>query len=553
MGKALPVGVDDFKTVREKYYFVDKTFFIKELIEGHSQVTLITRPRRFGKTLAISMLKYFFDINNAQSNKKLFNELAIDRAEYMVKQGKYPVIFLTLKDCKYNDWQGCYASLKDKIADLYDQYGYLLQSNQITVREKNTVNAILNNEAGEEIYAKSLALLTKLLYKYHGIKPIILIDEYDVPIQYAWEYDYYEQAISFMKVWLADGLKGNIDLEFAVLTGVLRVAKESIFSDLNNLEVSSIVTGAYQDVFGFNQSEIEQIAKDYDAIEKIAEIKAWYNGYIFGNSEIYNPWSVVNYFKFNCDPQAYWVNTSGNGVLKQLLKHTDAEQIKNLLTLLEGNSIIASIREGVIYTDIYKDQDALYTMLVTTGYLKIVEQIRSDGISILCRLAIPNQEVKAVYRFEVLDKVRKELAVSDLMMMMEYLLSGNSAKFMVMFNKYLLLTVSTYDTANKESFYHGLMLGMVALLMPEYNVKSNRESGYGRFDLAIFPKDKTKTGVVMEFKVAANEDDLNRQAKQAVAQIHEKNYLAEFNSQGIENVQCYGIAFCGKKMKLIQG
>lgn len=554
MKKVMPIGIDDFKKVRDGYYFVDKTFFIKSLVEPHSDVILCTRPRRFGKTLMMSMVKYFFDIKNAVENRKLFTGLAIEIAgdDYMSKQGKYPVIFLTMKELKNAMWQATYEDIKSLIEDIYAQFDYLLESDRLTLREKKEIGCIINGGAEDTIYRKSLKNLTVYLYKHHGIKPILLIDEYDVPIQYGFEHGYYEDAIAFMKVWLDGALKGNVNLEFALLTGVLRIAKESIFSDLNNLDVCSLMVEKYNDVFGFTMHEVEMIAKNFQAENKLAEMKEWYDGYNFSGREIYNPWSILKYIDAKFTPQAYWVNTSGNGIIKQLLKNANHAQSENLLLLLSGKTITASIREGIIYTDMYNDQDALYTLLMTTGYLKIVEQKSTDGLTTLCSLAIPNREIRAVYRYEVLDKMRQGLPASNLLMMMENLLAGNVAEFSEMLSQYLMVMVSTYDTASKESFYHGFMLGMVALLVPTYSVKSNRESGYGRFDLAMFPQDKTKNGVIMEFKTASSEAELERQAQLALAQIEEKNYLADFKEQGIKIVQRYGIAFWGKHVKLIR-
>lgn len=555
MKKSMPIGIDDFKEVREKNYFVDKTFFIQDLIDGHSKVTLITRPRRFGKTLIMSMLKYYFGIENAAEHKKLFEGLAVGNsdAHYMQEQGKYPVVFITLKGIKAAAWDESYKLMKRVIQAEYMKHRYLLHSEKIGKEEKTYIEEILSLQGESDAYKVSLGNLTSYLHQYYGVKPILLIDEYDVPMQCGWENGYYDEAVFFMKEWLNYGLKTNTSLEFSVVTGVMRIAKESIFSDLNNLDVCSLMAKKYNDVFGFTQKEIELMIKTFEAENKLDEIKEWYNGYNFNGVELYNPWAVAKYIDAGCIPEAYWVNTSSNGIVGELLRNTGTVQQRNLIALLEGKTITASICEGVIYSDIYKDKDALYTMLMTTGYLKVAERKSTDGFNTLCKLAIPNREIRAIYRFEVLDKMRHGLATSDLLMMMENLLEGNTEEFAEALRQYLLEMASVYDTANKESFYHGFMLGMVALLVPTYRVESNRESGYGRFDLAIFPRDTAKNGVIMEFKVTDRVEVLENAAQEAVKQIKEKEYVTEFEKRGIQQVLKYGIAFCGKQLKMVQG
>ena len=552
MKRPMAIGIDDFKEVRESYYFVDKTFFLKELIGGRSKVTLCTRPRRFGKTLTLSMVKYFFDCENAKENRKLFEGLEIAQAgdTYMAEQGKYPVVFLTLKDCKYDNWEIGYRGLKAKIEEIYDSFGYLSNSEQLTARDRKNFCEIIEGTASAEMYMKSLYLLTDALYRHHGVKPILLIDEYDVPIQYGFEYGYYDKIINFMKVWLDGGLKGNTSLEFAILTGVLRIAKESIFSGLNNLYVDSVLSKKYGNVFGFTQAEIERIAKDYEVEDKIVEIKEWYDGYHFGKTEIYNPWSVINYFYEECEPIAYWINTSDNGIIRDLLNMATIEMRAELTELFKGKLLETTINEGLVYDEVYKRKDALYTMLLTTGYLTIAKQDRI-GNQIIYGLKIPNLEIKTVYENKIMDYLADEMAIEDSIFMMRDLIRGDSENFARRMNQMLIKMMSYYDAKkqDKEGFYHGLMLGLTAILGNSYRIKSNRESGYGRFDLAIFPKDKTKTGVIMEFKTAETEAKLEETAQQALMQIEAKEYAAEFDEEKVA-VQKYGIAFCGKKVTL---
>ena len=550
--KPMPIGIDDFKEVKEGYYFVDKTFFLKQLIDGHSKVTLCTRPRRFGKTLTLSMVKYYFDRENGESNRHLFNGLMIEKAgeKYLKEQGKYPVIFLTLKECKYTYWDSAYRGLKLKIEEICDSLGYLLDSDKLTDRDKVIFKEIITGKASEEVYMKSLQILTNYLYKHHGKKPILLIDEYDVPIQYGFEHGYYKEIIGFMKVWLDGGLKGNTALEFAVLTGVLRVAKESIFSDLNNLEVNSIVRGDYADVFGFTEEEVRKIAEDYGKPDKIEELKKWYDGYHFGRTEIYNPWSVINYFRYGCEAGTYWLNTSGNMIIRDLLDLADLEMREELTDLFRGKPLETTINEGLVYDEIYKRKDALYTMLLTTGYLTIAEESKI-GSRMIYSLRIPNLEIKTVYESKIMEYLAEEMGIEDSIFLMRDLIRGEGESFAKRLNKMLAKMMSYYDSKkqDKEGFYHGLMLGLTALLSSSYQVKSNRESGYGRFDLAIIPKDKSKTGVIMEFKTAEKEEKLEEAARIALEQIKRKEYMSEF--EGIKLMQIYGIAFCGKKVKLI--
>lgn len=550
----MPIGVDNFFDIRSKhYYFVDKTDFIRQLIDGHSAVTLITRPRRFGKTLTLSMLEYFFSIEKEAQSRHLFDGLAIEGAgpAYMAHRGQYPVLFLSLKDLKDLTWPQMLQSLSSWISYWFIDHEYLAESPAVNPDLRRRFLALKQQGAGQNEMQLALALLVKMMHQHFGKPVILLIDEYDAPIQQAWEHGFYTECIAFMKQFLGSVLKGNRDLDFAVLTGVLRVAKESIFSDLNNLDVCSVMDVAYRNVIGFTPQEVAQMAEDLSMTAALPALKAWYDGYLFGGAEIYNPWSIVNFFRHG-DVGDYWVNTSGNGIIREMLRHVTAETETDLLSLLQGRHVTALIREGVIYEDIGRDTDALYTMLLTTGYLTVVSRKRGIG-GIRCELVIPNREVQDVYRFEILDKMRGRFSVSRLETMFDDLLSGNGKALSELLGGYLRDLVSVYDTANKESFYHGFVLGMTALFVSDYIIESNRESGYGCFDLAIIPKDVSKAGVIMEFKVAASEADMAAKAKEALQQIEEREYVTEFRQRGIQRVWKYGIAFCGKKILAFQG
>ena len=549
---SMPVGLDNFREmITREYYFVDKTKFIKELLDSNAMVTLITRPRRFGKTLAMRMLQEFFDINAA--GRDTFKGLNISRAgeKYMQHRGKYPVIFLQLKNVAAGDFEKSFAFLKAIIARLYREYAFLEESPALTGDEKEYYVRVRRGRehCTYDDLAMSLGNLTDMLYRHYGIRPIVLIDEYDAPIQHAWEDGYYEDMIRFMRQFYGEVLKGNEALEFAVLTGVLRVAKESIFSGLNNLKVCSVLSGEYSDIFGFTGEEVAKMAVDLQQEDKLPEIKAWYDGYTFGGTEIYNPWSVIMYFDAGCKPAPYWVNTSGNGIVKQMFKFSGQEGADDLQSLMDGGSVFKQLREGVVYANIGDRIDDLYSILLMTGYLKCVglmEKLYGEE----AELRIPNKEIRSLFGREILENFIAAGSVSRLGRMLDAMVSGHGDIFESVLSGIVRNNVSYHDAANGESFYHGMMLGFCVLLKDTHIVQSNRESGYGRFDLAFIPTDRRYYGVILEFKRAADEAQLEEKALEALAQIEELSYIAEFEQRQIEKVWKYGIAFCGKKVCL---
>ena len=549
---SMPVGLDNFREmIAREYYFVDKTKFIKELLDSNAMVTLITRPRRFGKTLAMRMLQEFFDINAA--GRDTFKGLNISRAgeKYMQHRGKYPVIFLQLKNVAAGDFEKSFAFLKAIIARLYREYAFLEESPALTGDEKEYYVRVRRGRehCTYDDLAMSLGNLTDMLYRHYGIRPIVLIDEYDAPIQHAWEDGYYEDMIRFMRQFYSEVLKGNDALEFAVLTGVLRVAKESIFSGLNNLKVCSVLSGEYSDIFGFTGEEVAKMAVDLQQEDKLPEIKAWYDGYTFGGTEIYNPWSVIMYFDAGCKPAPYWVNTSGNGIVKQMFKFSGQEGADDLQSLMDGGSVFKQLREGVVYANIGDRIDDLYSILLMTGYLKCVglmEKLYGEE----AELRIPNKEIRSLFGREILENFIAAGSVSRLGRMLDAMVSGHGDIFESVLSGIVRNNVSYHDAANGESFYHGMMLGFCVLLKDTHIVQSNRESGYGRFDLALIPTDRRYYGVILEFKRAADEAQLEEKALEAMAQIEELSYIAEFEQRQIEKVWKYGIAFCGKKVCL---
>ncbi len=553
--RRLPLGIDNFRElIEDEYYFVDKTYFIKDLLDTRAKVTLLTRPRRFGKTLTLSMLKEFFDVNSADS--RLFDELSISRSgkKYMGRQGKYPVIFISLKDVTRGDYQAALRSVCDKISDLYFEYSFLSDSVALAEREKMYFKSICDIDKEEmyglEKWGKSLKCLTMYLYKHYGIKPIVLIDEYDAPIQAAWEDGYYDAMMMFMRQFYSEVLKTNEALEFAVLTGVLRVAKESIFSGLNNLRVCTVLSEAYSDVFGFTHEEVAKLADALGRHDKLAEIQEWYDGYNFGGQEIYNPWSVIQYFQENCRPAAYWVNTSANGIIRKMMQRVGRKVEGELNQLMQGNVVSKNVNESIIYEAIGSNADDFYTLLLTTGYLKAVS-IEPDSFGEKVALKIPNREIYNLFRVEIVRYMTGYRGVSDVMDMLNSMLAGNQDDFEMNLEVILRNYVSYHDAADGESFYHGMMLGFCVLLKDTHIVESNREGGYGRFDLALIPRNDQQYGVILEFKKAGTELQLEEKAWEALEQIEKLAYNSEFEKRQITKIWKYGIAFCGKKVCLI--
>ncbi|MBR2216370.1 MAG: AAA family ATPase, partial [Selenomonadaceae bacterium] len=538
----MPIGVDNFKELREKnYYFVDKTRFIKELVDGHSKVTLLTRPRRFGKTLTLSMLRYFFTLEEAEENRALFAGLDIEKAgeEYMQKQGSRPVIFLTLKEVQQDSFDLEMTKMALCLSKLYRDYLFLLDSAALDETDKNTFRQIRSHSADRPTMENALADLCRYLYLYYGKKPILLLDEYDAPIIASWEYDYYKDCILFMKRFLGAALKTNDYLDFAVLTGVSRVSKESIFSDLNNLDVCSVLSYKYSEILGFTAQEAERLLMDNGVGNKMTELKEWYDGYRFGETEIYNPWSVIKYVDNNCTFAPYWLNTSGNVILHELLKRIDGQRREELTGLVNFQTVKAMIDEGVIYPEIKENPNALYMMLMTSGYLKSVKQYQDRNFIDWCLLKIPNREVLSAYKREILTHLTGRGGEVLLYNMLDAMTEGRAAAFQKYLRRVLRDMVSYHDTGDGESFYHGLMLELTVLMEGDYRVKSNRESGYGRFDIAFFPVNNASPGVILELKAAKGitaEEELMPLAEEALKQIDDKEYIAELTEQGVKEI-----------------
>ena len=553
--KTMPIGVDDFaKLIRGNYCFIDKTRFIQELLQGHGEVVLITRPRRFGKTLNLSMLRYFFTLENAQENRKLFAGLEIEQTDSMAEQGSRPVVFLTLKDIRMSNWKDQLEKLALGMSKLYRNYLFLLDSPALTEMDRAGFRAIWELQASPSQMVSALASLCYLLKLHFGKNPILLLDEYDTPILAAWENGYYKECIDFMRSFLGEALKTNEALDFAVLTGVTRVSKESIFSGLNNLEVSSVLSSLYADIFGFTTDEAATLMAECGMKDKMNELKRWYDGYRFGGKEIYNPWSVINFIRNGCKFQPYWLNTSGNSILRMLLEHIDARRKKELEGLLQGIPIKTQVMENIVYADIESDNNTLFMMLLTAGYLKAVE-IRKDAREReIAKLEIPNKEIAQAFEDEIFRNIAPRQGYIFLQDMMESMIEGNAAAFAEYLSEIMTDFVSFHDLDHSpESFYHGLLLGFSVLLEGTYRVESNKESGYGRFDIAFFPRQEANPGILLEIKAVKVQEDMERAAKEALGQIEEKAYLTELRRQGVKDIWKYGIAFCGKRVWLEKG
>ena len=550
MKKAMPIGMDDFATVREKgYYFVDKTEEIARILDHPAQVTLFTRPRRFGKTMMLSMMKYFLTIEHAEEHRKLFEGLAIAKdAEAMAQQGMRPVLSLELKEWQFDTWEDMQKRIPEIMGEIFRSHRYLMDEASDPIDVKN-FEGFLSGEKDINQCKMALAFLLRLMEAHYGKKVVLLIDEYDAPVQYAWECGYYKKAISFFRRFLSAALKTNLSLDFAILTGVLRITKETIFSGLNNLQVDSLLSTTFPTLMGFTSAEVQQMAEDLGHADKMPEIQAWYDGYRIAGHEIYNPWSVLKYFKQGCVAGAYWVNTSGNSILRNMMMHAPATFFDSLKTVLQGGSIPAWARDAVIYAEIYQHPNELYTMLLTTGYLTCT-QIEYTGLGPRAQFVIPNQEILSLFRIEVLERFHAESFAIHAPELMTSFLSGDVVRVQKGLADYLEILASSFDVANKEAFYHGFVLGLTALLVPEYDVRSNHESGYGRYDIAVFPKAAEQDGAVLEFKTAETEKELEAKTEEALAQIAEKDYIAEFRARGIGAVYAYGIAFCGKHVKV---
>lgn len=546
------VGVTSYKEASTECYYVDKTRLIKELIDEHSKVFLFTRPRRFGKTLTMDMLKTFFEISESDTSVYFKGrEIWTCGDEYKRYQGAYPVIYISFKDAHQKTWEDMLRSLKFTIKNEFRRHNELLSGTALTESDKKYFNHILDMETDEIECQAALGELSYMLSSHYMAKTIIIIDEYDTPIQQGYSNGYYEQVTQFMRNFFSAGLKDNANLEFGILTGILRVTKESLFSGLNNLVVNSILDEKYDEYFGFTEAEVQEMADYYGKGDKMGEIRYWYDGYRFGRREIYNPWSVISYFNNDCKAKAFWSRTSENDVISDLLHHGSEEMSESLTNLLQDKEVRTEIDTDIIYPEIEGNLDSVYSFLLVAGYLKISNYIAEMDDRQFCGLLIPNKEIKTVFRKEILENLSMLFSQPVVRNCQLALRTHDSGLLQDTLRSFLLQSASNLDTSH-ENFYHGMMLGLLAIMSDDYLIRSNRESGEGRFDIQMEPRMKTMPGVIMEFKVDKDcgQEKLEKLSKTAIKQIIDKKYIVDMTERGVKEIQLYGIAFSGKNVSV---
>ena len=555
MKKKLPIGISNFKEIIEdEYYYFDKTEFIENLFEEVSKIKLFTRPRRFGKTLNMSMIKYFFDIENKNENKKLFENLKISENEYFEKQGTAPVISISFRNYDESSWGNGFEMIKNTISDLYDEFEFVKEN--LSARKKEKYDSILFNRATEATWKLSLLDLTKYLYEYYGRKVVVLIDEYDQPIIDSYVKGYYQEAISFFKTFYGVVLKDNNYLEMGIMTGILRVAKENIFSGLNNLRVHTILDNRFTEYFGITESEVEQALKDFDLEFELKDVQRWYNGYLFGDIKVYNPWSIINFLNDE-KLKPYWVNTSGNELIKLYLKKLKNEIFDDFSKLLNREEIYKRINENMTFSNLESNYSKnIWNLFFHSGYLTLGKKIEDDG---MCYLKIPNEEILKMFSEMFIEIYFEDY--EKFLYMSNALREGNISDFEKYLKEVLLENVGIFDVSGiyREQFYHGLMLGIILILKNEYEITSNNFAGKGRYDLLLKPKnlEKRKEGIILELKVVnaienLSEDKifekLENECDIALQQIEEKEYASVLKNAGVENILKIGIAFFGKEV-----
>ena len=550
--KAVPVGIEDFeRIINEDYYYVDKTLLIEELLINRAPVTLFTRPRRFGKTLNMSMIKYFFDVKNKEENKKLFENLKISNSEYMSEQGKYPVIFISLKDLKEDTWEECIESIKDIMHKIFNEYSFLRE--KLNVVEKRQFDKIWEITGNERNLKTSLLDLSNYLNKYYGEKAIILIDEYDAPIINAFDKGYYNEAVNFFQTFYSSALKTNSSLKYGILTGITRIIKEGIFSGLNNLYVNTILSRDYSEYFGLLESEVVEMLDYFDMKYKIEEVREWYNGYIFGENEVYNPWSIVNYIREK-EIKAYWANVSGNTLLENMLNHAGESVYEDLKRFTDGESIKKYISDGTTIKSLLSNDDEIWQLLLYSGYLTKDRKQKEIDVTTeytdVYNLRIPNKEIRKYFGNMFLNRFfGTEVKTNILMKALE---GGDIKKFEKTLGEIMINMLSHFDLDKEmEKIYQVFMIGLVGFLMGKYEIISNDESGYGRYDLAMIPIKSNEKAYLMEFKISKTKKGMEESAEKALKQIDEKKYDTKLRARGIKNILKIGIAFYGKEVKVV--
>ena len=561
MKKALPIGVDNFeKVINEEYCYVDKTMLIKELLDLKGEVNLFTRPRRFGKTLNLSMIRYFFedtgDMEQNAGNRKLFQGLKIMEAgeAYTGQMGMYPVINLTLKSAKQPAYQLAYNRIKNELAEEYKRHRYVLESDKIDDDSKELFRDIASGKGEYGDYSGSLKFLSKCLYQATGKKTVILIDEYDVPLENAYFRNFYEEMADFIRSLFESALKTNDYMQFAVITGCLRISKESIFTGLNHLNIISVLDKKYSEHFGFTEAEVLRIMNYYGVESRFAVMKEWYDGYVFGNTEVYNPWSVIKFlYDLNADieafPHPYWINTSSNDIIKDMVIRADRETRGQIETLLNGGTLHIRVHEEITYEDMHENSESLWNFLYFTGYLT-KKQEYFIAPSIFLEVRIPDVEVKTIYQDTIMEWMRKRIEKQDFQDLYRAMEECNAEKIGEILNEQLFSTISFYDGA--ENFYHGFLAGILSQ-SENYLVKSNRESGNGRSDIVVKSPSLRGRAFVLELKVSAHIDDLKTDAQKALRQIYDNRYMDELRTEGYRRIDCFGISFYRKDCEVQSG
>ena len=560
MNKPLPIGVENFEMMcTEEYYYIDKTLLVKDILDRRSSVNLFTRPRRFGKTLTLSMLQYYFeDGYDKRGNKKDYSYLFADKKiageeeKYKKHMGQYPVISLTLKSGKQDTFEGSITALKNNLADEYTRHRYILQDCVMTKKERERYEAYMDGEASIDEYKDSLKFLCRCLEDWHGKKAIVLIDEYDVPLEAAYQYGFYDKMVAFIRGLFEATLKTNNSLYFSVITGCLRISKESIFTGLNNLDINSILTADYGEYFGFTEPEVLKMCQDYNLEDKFQEMKDWYNGYLFGDTNVYNPWSCIKYIKTHLSkrdayPEAYWVNTSSNSIVRDLIERADDSQKQVIEDLIAGGEITIPVHEDITYDEVYKSTDNLWNFMFFTGYFKKTGESYENRRRYIT-IKIPNWEVDYIFREKVLSWFDEKIKETDRSALFTAIVTGNTEVFTSELQGLLQQTISFHDFY--ENFYHGFVAGVLTG-MKGYIIKSNREGGSGRSDIFVYPVDKEKQAFVLEFKIASSIKELPEKAKEAVKQIVDREYEQELEDLGYISTKRYGIAFFSKNCLVI--
>ena len=547
----LPVGISGYVEAVTRYYYIDKTLLIRDFIDALPKVSLFTRPRRFGKTLNMDMLRVFFERTSADTSVYFKNKAIWACGDYYRSfQGKYPVIYLSFKDVKYATWDNALKDIAANIRSEYARHAELGDSPACNTLEKQAYRDVISGMDDEVTLSRSLSLLSAMLHKHYGIGAVIIIDEYDTPIQQGYASGYYDQVIAFIRNLFSGAFKDNQDLAYGFLTGILRVAKESIFSGMNNLKVNTILDERYSEYFGFSREEVARILAYYGHEEKMAEVCEWYDGYQFGSSEIFNPWSVINYVDDHCYPKAFWQSTGSNEIIGDIIADATPEIIGNLRRLMQGETVVAFVDTGVIYPEVRKNPSSIYSFLLVAGYLRCTEIIpQSDG-NFMCRVSIPNKEISFVYAKEIIARLTPEHGESTAAAIQQAIFVRDTETLRENIESYLLETISVFDTGS-EAFYQGLMIGLCAILNNRYTVRSNRESGLGRFDIQLWPMDTGIPGFIFELKASKKRSEsLETLALEALQQIDGMRYEHEMRSGGVKEIIKVGIAFRGKEMSI---